>query len=374
MPNNPKIIDLFSGVGGLSLGAAKANFELAGAVEFEKRIIDCHARNFPKSNHICADVSTLSGKKLLENNGLRLSELAGIVGGPPCQGFSSMGKGNPEDKRNQLFSDFFRIVSEAKPVFFMAENVPGILQEKYSEIRENAIRIVEKEYEVFQPIKIIASEYGGATTRTRVFFIGFRKDVNYSGNLLDEIYSLKVDSLSNVNQALEGLPIDISEDWSTFGSSWQKVQKMTGNSYLRSLNEVIEGVGDDDSITRYLKRQEVSGCFGTKHSKEVSMRYANLKPGEQDNVSKSIKLKQYGLCPTLRAGTDSTKGSFQAVRPIHPTQPRVITPREAARLQGFPDWFQFHETKWHSFRLIGNSVCPVAAEKILRAIKSTLNM
>ncbi|MFS9669280.1 DNA cytosine methyltransferase, partial [Klebsiella pneumoniae] len=61
-------------------------------------------------------------------------------------------------------------------------------------------------------------------------------------------------------------------------------------------------------------------------------------------------------------------GSYQAVRPIHPTSPRVITPREAARLQGFPDWFQFHPTKWHSFRQIGNSVSPIVAEHIMRVL------
>ncbi len=99
-----------------------------------------------------------------------------------------------------------------------------------------------------------------------------------------------------------------------------------------------------------------------------------LNPGQQDKVSKSSKLDIDGFCPTLRAGTDNTKGSFQAVRPIHPSQPRVITPREAARLQGFPDWFQFHETKWHSFRQIGNSVCPIVGEKVLSAIKICLSM
>ena len=94
-----------------------------------------------------------------------------------------------------------------------------------------------------------------------------------------------------------------------------------------------------------------------------------LKPGEVDSVSKSYRLKYKGFCPTLRAGTGSDKGSYQAVRPLHPTENRVITPREAARLQGFPDWFQFHSTKWHSFRQIGNSVSPILAEHILRVVK-----
>ncbi|KAA1337570.1 DNA cytosine methyltransferase, partial [Escherichia coli] len=72
--------------------------------------------------------------------------------------------------------------------------------------------------------------------------------------------------------------------------------------------------------------------------------------------------------PTLRAGTGADKGSHQAVRPLHPDSGRVITVREAARLQGFPDWFCFHPTKWHSFRMIGNSVSPIVSKAILSKI------
>jgi len=79
-----------------------------------------------------------------------------------------------------------------------------------------------------------------------------------------------------------------------------------------------------------------------------------------------------GFCPTLRAGTGPEKGSYQAVRPLHPTENRVITPREAARLQGFPDWFQFSPTKWHSFRQIGNSVSPILSERIFAVIRKAL--
>jgi len=91
-----------------------------------------------------------------------------------------------------------------------------------------------------------------------------------------------------------------------------------------------------------------------------------------DKVSKFPRLSWDGLCPTLRAGTDSSRGSYQAVRPIHPDKNRVITPREAARLQGFPDWFQFSPTKWHSFRQIGNSVSPFVAEAVLDVIRCKL--
>src|SRR6185437_4986301 len=258
--------------------------------------------------------------------------------------------------------------------FFMAENVPGILDEKYSEIRKNAIKIVEGTYNILEPVKINASEFGAATTRTRVFFIGIRKDIQGGESIMAAIEKMKFKSSTFVKDALDGLPVKISDDWLDFDSSWRKAALKPQNVYLDSLNRIVDGLGEPKCLNRYIKEKEVSGCFGTRHSQQVAFRYANLEPGRQDSISKSIKLKEDGYCPTLRAGTDSTKGSFQAVRPIHPSEPRVITPREAARLQGFPDWFQFHETKWHSFRQIGNSVCPIAAEKVLIAIKSTLNI
>ena len=103
-------------------------------------------------------------------------------------------------------------------------------------------------------------------------------------------------------------------------------------------------------------------------SQAVKDRYAKLEYGKQDKVSKSTRLNPDSFCPTLRAGTGPDKGSFQAVRPIHYEHARVITPREAARLQGFPDWYKLPNTIWHSFRQIGNSVSPIAAEQIFRAI------
>ena len=109
------------------------------------------------------------------------------------------------------------------------------------------------------------------------------------------------------------------------------------------------------------------------NNKRINLR-KRLGYGKQDKVSKSTKLKPNGFCPTLRAGTGPDKGSYQAVRPIHYKHARVITPREAARLQGFPDWYQLPETIWHGFRQIGNSVSPIAAEQVLSAIYQKLTL
>jgi DNA (cytosine-5)-methyltransferase 1 len=374
MANAPKVIDLYAGVGGLSLSAVNAGFDLIAAVEAEKRIIDSHSKNFPNSIHICSDVSKLDHKALISSAKLGKDELAGLIGGPPCQGFSQIGKRSISDERNDLFISFFKLVSKIEPVFYLAENVPGILDNQNIKIRNKATVLVEGKYKVLEPIIIGANDFGAATTRKRIFFIGVRNDVKGSESIQASIEKMKTKKATIVKEALAGLPIQISREWIDYNSSWRRVEASLFNAYIKSINEFKDKIGDPFSIKRFEKKKEVSGCFGTRHSKEVAKRYSKLLAGQQDKISKSLKLNADGFCPTLRAGTDSSKGSFQAVRPIHYSEARVITPREAARLQGFPDWFQFHETKWHSFRQIGNSVCPIAGKKVLLAIKASLNM
>ena len=132
--NVPKVIDLFSGAGGLSLGAARAGFEISGAVDSDSRVLDVHAKNFPCTLHSNADVSELTGASLGGLFKLQNETITGIIGGPPCQGFSNMGRRDVCDTRNQLFAHFFRVVNEAQPAFFLAENVLGVLHKQYAEV------------------------------------------------------------------------------------------------------------------------------------------------------------------------------------------------------------------------------------------------
>ena len=364
----PNIIDLYCGVGGLSLGAARAGFRVAAAVDNDPIAIGSHNKNFPLTKHLTGDVSQLDGDDLLELAGLRKGQLDGLVGGPPCQGFSRMGKRNPKDCRNNLFVDFFRLVRETKPSFFVAENVQGILDEPYERIRRRALKLVSDEYLVLEPVEVTASEYGAPTTRTRVFFFGFKKRrFETPDSALFEMN--KSIACVTVRDALEGLPTRIDPRWLSEEMSWRQVGKMGRGRFADSITgRVPKGVGDPASLERYDNKSEASGFLATRHDAEVRERFARVSQGSTDLVSRAPRLKLDGYCPTLRAGTGKDRGSYQSLRPIHPTADRVITPREAARLQGFPDWFVFHPTKWHSFRQIGNSVSPVVAERILRSI------
>ena len=378
------VIDLFAGAGGLSLGAARAGFDIAAAVEIDSHAISSHKVNFPNAIHIQKDIMKLEGKELLRLAGLTENELVGIIGGPPCQGFSSIGHGNVDDIRNRLFVKFFELIEELQPVFFVAENVPGIMNQKYDRIRNEAFQHVAN-YHMLDPICIKAYEYGAPTTRTRYFFIGYLDDKRIAPFTEKDIIDMQVPEASRttVRAALEGLPGEIHY----IGKNSSGLEKLTQNYsdvdatheqssffYQRVIDMIPEGIGDPEYIKAYQEQHIVNGCYPTNHTTAVSTRYGLLDFGQQDKISKSTRLDPFGYCPTLRAGTGPEKGSYQAVRPIHYEYARVITPREAARLQGFPDWYKLPNTIWHGFRQLGNSVSPIAAERVLSAIYQKLTL
>ena len=365
--NQPMIIDLFAGAGGLSLGAARAGFKLAGAVEIDKHAIETHKNNFPDTIHLSLDILSLDGESILDKCNLRAGELDGLIGGPPCQGFSSIGQRCPDDSRNLLFTKFFYLAQKMHPRFFIAENVLGILDTRFDNIRNQAFSLVQKDFIMLPPIIIAANMLGAPTIRKRVFFIGYDPKKIRSGFSITDFDKLIVpdEKRTRVQRALLGLPLKAG-----IGKLEVNISKIAENgSFEHRVSGMIpDGVGLKTAIYDYYEHQMVSGCISTQHSPEIAERYKRLSYGETDRISRSVKLDPNGFCPTLRAGTGPEKGSYQAVRPIHYSEPRVITPREAARLQGFPDWFVFHKTKWHSFRQIGNSVSPIVAEKLLSVL------
>ena len=368
----PKIIDLYSGIGGLGLGAARAGFELSLSVDKDPILAKTHRINFPASPQMESDVSVLSGVELLKTANLREGELSGLIGGSPCQGFSRIGKRDQADQRNQLFTHFFRLVSELRPSFYLAENVQGILDSQNKAVVSHALSLIPKDYVVLEPFELNAADYGAATNRKRIFFFGYLAN-KCDALSRDDFENAKWKTKSNVGATLAGLPRKIKKAWSKDDKGWRTLRVRTNGPFGEKLyGDIPEGVGDPETIKKLLEQDLVSGCIFTNHTSEVEKRFAEVVPGKSDSVSRMPRLKKSGLCPTLRAGTGSDKGSYMALRPIHFSESRVITPREAARLQGFPDWFRFHKTKWHAFRGIGNSVSPFVAEAIFRVIFAKL--
>lgn len=371
MTKRPIVLDLFSGVGGLSLGAARAGFEVAAAVDNDRRALATHRINFPHVAHLARNISQVSANTLLDQLGLRIGKVAGVIGGPPCQGFSTIGRRDANDPRNDLLERFFRLVSQIRPAFFLAENVPGLLAPRNAAIRESALRQLDRRYTVLAPIVVRASEYGVPTVRTRVFFVGY--DSQKMGSITDKSFAPQDVCDVRVSKAMQKLP-RLRSEWQSEDDSWRVVGEL-GSSHFeaRIKGFVPRRVGDEESLRKYRSSGLTSGFLGTHHTKRTVNRFARLRPGESDEVSRSVRLDLDGYCPTIRAGTGPDRGSYQSVRPIHPRSPRVICPREAARLQGFPDWFQFDPTKWHAFRQIGNSVSPIVAEYLLRAIRQRVD-
>lgn len=372
MKKRPIIVDVFAGVGGLSLGAARAGFRIAAAVELDSKALETHKTNFPKAIHLAKDVASLSGKQLLSDSGIKRNELDGLVGGPPCQGFSNIGRRDRGDPRNSLFVAFFRLVSETRPAFFIAENVPGVLDDRNKKTRERAREYLPGRYQILDPIIVRASDYGAPTIRTRVFFIGY--DAERMNPLVESDFLPLANTRDvRVTSALKDLP-NLYSTWSTEKDSWRSVGTLGDSPYERRIKGFVPAdVGDPDALARFRSKKLVSGFLGTLHSKETIRRFEAVKPGDTEHISRYPRLDPKGYCPTLRAGTGPDRGSYQAARPIHPRSPRVICPREAARLQGFPDWFQFHPTKWHSFRQIGNSVSPIVSETILARLCAAIS-
>ena len=353
-------------MGGLSLGAARAGFNVQCAVELDSRASTMHSINFPKSVHVITDIRTLRGEALLAKACIKSGHLTGLIGGPPCQGFSAIGLKAKADPRNNLFMDFFRIVSETNPSFFLAENVPGVLDKRNAALLQRAKEQIPKKFILLKPFTVRASDYGAATTRTRVFFYGYDPSRVAALHQTDFIPQ-NADDI-RVRHALSCLP-GIRATWQTEEQSWRSVGSLDASVFATKITDQVPiGVGCPDALARYKRKREVSGFLGTVHSESTIKRFRALGIGKVDPISKTVRLDPNGYCPTLRAGTGPERGSYQAIRPVHPTSPRVISPREAARLQGFPDWYQFHPTKWHSFREIGNSISPIVAEALLTAI------
>lgn len=365
MNGKPTIVDLFCGCGGFGLGAELAGFKTVAAIDIDETLQSAYKLNFPNANVVNADLSKLGKsdwKSILKN----IDSIDGIIGGPPCQGYSRMGAGDVNDNRRLLIMDFVRHVNILSPKFFVMENVEGLLDAKNIEQLQKAILSVDKKYTVLEPLVIDASLYGAPTKRKRVIIVGF--DSKKISGLTKEIF-FSLNNVVTVRDAISDIPEPIQQSKNPEDFGWAPYKMVEHLSeYAKFMRaEPPEGLGSTEAIRR-LRENEVSGNFITVHSENIRNRYASIEPGKADPVSKSKKLSWDGLCPTLRAGTGSDKGSHQAVRPLHPDFGRVITVREAARLQGFPDWFCFHPTKWHSFRMIGNSVSPIVSKAILSKI------
>ncbi|MNJ27776.1 Modification methylase AplI [compost metagenome] len=369
--SRPTFVDLFSGCGGFGLGAELSGFNNIASVDIDPDLQYSYKLNFPSSKVHLADVSKLDSAFWREAIGNVRPDL--VIGGPPCQGFSRIGLRKPEDPRNSLITHFFNQVLMLKPKFFVMENVEGILDARNRFILDEAVSLVGASYHVIGPFKVNALDCGAATSRKRVLVIGCHNDVSMPS--FESRLVLPQARPISVAEAISDLPSPINmAELSSSGYGWWGYNgDASVSKYAKELKKVSPGIGARFA-KEMLRSGMVSGLMKTRHTDAVTLRFSNTAPGAVEEVSRYPRLSWDGYCPTLRAGTGSDKGSFQAMRPIHPSEPRVITVREAARLQGFPDWFVFHPTIWHSFRMIGNSVSPIMSKYVLSLVREAFDL
>ncbi len=356
LPVNPIAIDFFCGAGGLSLGFHRVGFNIVGSFDIDPIHLATYSKNFPETQSIQADVSSLSGREARRLVGLTADcEIDVVYGGPPCQGFSLIGKRQTNDPRNKLLVEFARLITELHPRYFVIENVAGLMLGNARTILGRALRVVRAAgYRVVTPIRTLnAKDCGVPQSRERVVVIGYRADQ------VPPVYPRKSPRKVTVRHALQDL-YRIGRRKARLSNDHFRGRIAARSSYSRSLRR---GGARDFTLT---------GCQRCIHDRTVVRRFRATEPGKLEPISRFQRLHPDRQAPTLRAGTGKDKGSFTAARPIHPTQPRCITVREAARLHSFPDWFLFHGTQWHGFRQVGNSVPPLMATAISRQIMRAL--
>ncbi len=359
----PLAVDLFAGVGGFSLGIEQAGFEVILAVEKDLIHATVHAFNFPHAPVACTDLACLDDRALqalLPPN----TEIDLLFGGPPCQGFSTIGKRRLEDERNLLIFHFQRWVRCLQPRYFLMENVPGLVGGKFLPVCDRLMAaFAEAGYTCDRRI-LNAADFGVPQDRRRLFILGSRLDLPVAA--FPEPPPLPPPT---VRDAIADLP-DLDDfaalrsgDAARLGDRLLAQLEATASPYARRLRG-LDVDPDDFGDRRDWNPSLLTASRRTRHTLESVERFGRLGPGERDPISRFRRLDWDGRCYTLRAGTGSERGAHTSPRPIHPIYPRVISVREAARLHSFPDWFRPHATKWHGFREIGNAVPPGLARAL----------
>ncbi|QDZ40809.1 DNA cytosine methyltransferase [Euhalothece natronophila Z-M001] len=376
-------VDLFSGVGGMTLGFEQAGFDVLASVDIDPIHCAAHKFNFPFWSIICQDVQQLTGDDIRQSSLIQDQEIDVVCGGPPCQGFSLIGKRVLEDDRNALVFHFLRLVLELNPKYFVMENVAGMAIGKSQQLLEELIANFQKNgYNIQLPYQVLnASNFGVPQNRKRLFLLGSRQDQvlpNYPTPITKPAKG-KVTSLNSnypdsptVKDALIDLP-SIENYPELLTQDTVKAEFGQPSSYSYQLRHNGKA-SNDYSYPRNYDSSLLTASLRTQHTEKSRARFAETPPGKTEPISRFYKLDPDGICNTLRAGTASNRGAYTSPRPIHPYLPRCITVREAARLHSYPDWFRFHVTKWHGFRQIGNSVPPFLAKAVAQEIIKVLGV
>lgn len=363
-----KVIDLFAGCGGLSLGFTENGYCVEKAVEFDKNIANTYIRNHPNVEMIVDDIKNIDSSGTFKNGDADV-----IIGGPPCQGFSMAGarirEGFIDDPRNYLFKHYFNVVKTVKPKVFIMENVKGILTMNEGKIFEEIKKLFQdtelldgKPYKLYYQV-IKAIDFGVPQKRERVIIIG----TTIEGVNFEKLWDITKEQ--------------IKQEIPTFFNK-VNIRDAIGNMPEITDDGVINNPTPQSDYQRYLSSTSklLTNHAQTKHSSKAVDRMKKIDNGENftvlDERIKSVHSGAYGRlswdeqAPTITTRFDTPAGG----RFIHPVEDRTLTPREAARIQSFPDDFIFYGNKTTVCKTIGNAVPPKISYFLARLVRNILEM
>jgi DNA (cytosine-5)-methyltransferase 1 len=333
----PKVIDLFCGAGGLSLGLQSAGFDIVAAVDNDAAAAKTYRHNL--GNHLIeSSIYNISPTALLSRTRLAPGNCDLLVGGPPCQGFSVQRRGEDYDLRNHLVLEYLSFIEEVLPRFFMMENVRGLISKRGKPYFNKFIQRTQGIGYTVHVAKLNTAGYGVPQERIRVFMVGERRPKECASFTFPKPI-LQPEQYRTVRSAIGDIPSP-PED----GSPYPEYPLHFREARLSALNlerfkHIPEGGGRDD-LPPHLQLPCHVNNPSHRH-KDVYGRMAWDKPS-----------------PTLTARFDSfSRGRFG-----HPTENRTITLREGARLMTFPDDFHFFGSREEVARQIGNAVPPLVAK------------
>ena len=406
-------IDLFAAPGGLSLGFEMAGFRALAGVDIDPAGMETYGFNFPKSKAVVMDVRKLESRELMRLAGVGEGQVDVIIGGPPCQGFSTIGRvkiaslvrngvwsnlANPhprfiDDPRNILYKEFMRIVRDLKPLFVVMENVPGMMSYRDGKIVKEILEDFRAIGYRAQVRVLNAADYGVPQVRRRIIFIATRVEnapIRFPGpthgetgtkSLLEYVakesledteratlkpYVTVWDAIGDLPDPVPGRPgladVPLPYDKPPFSDYQKFMREWGGGSPDGMLHNHITRQHNERDVKTFQILKE--GQWWKDLPEEIRRLY-----GYRDDIFHDKIKKLARNAPSWTITAHLYKDGYMYV---HPVQPRTITVREAARLQSFPDRFIFKGSRTEQFKQVGNAVPPLMARAIAIEIKKSL--
>ncbi len=359
----PTAIDLFCGAGGLSEGFRQAGFHVLAGNDIDKFAGETFTATHAEATLLGGPLEGIPAKYFLTSTGLRRGELDCLIGGPPCQAFSVYNhQRGLHDARSKLFWEYLRIVEGLNPKWVVMENVTGIKSAGGGKpVRDIIAGLNELGYKV-ETRTLKAEEYGVPQERRRVFFVGNRLDLPVVWP--DPTHGPGLKPFVTVWDALGDLPpLENGED----PGNQVRYAKAATNGFQQMLRSNLREVRNHAAprlAKINLERMKYIPEGGSWRDIPVNLLPTGMKKARRcDHTKRYGRMRRDGLSCTVLTKCDLHWGAF-----IHPEQDRVITVREAARLQSFPDWFHFSGPRTEQYVQVGNAVPPLLGKTVAEAI------